>query len=79
MKTETIATGGLELLGLMMIGEGVVGAIFPSRYSLFWKLGPRWMHETARAFANHPETTRLLCLAEAAAGLWIAARLLDRP
>ena len=41
MKTHCTAKRGLELLGLMMIGEGVVGLLFPTRYSLFWKIGPR--------------------------------------
>jgi hypothetical protein len=62
----------------MLIGEGVVGAIFPTRYSLFWRIGPQWMRNAVTALAERPKTTRLLCVAEIAAGVWIAARELRR-
>lgn len=62
----------------MMIGEGVVGALFPNRYSLFWRIGPHWMRKAAVAFAERPKMTRLLCVGEIAAGLWIAAYELRR-
>ena len=78
VRKESIAERSLEVLGLMLIGEGVVGAIFPTRYSLFWKIGPQWMRNTVTALAERAKTTRLLCVAEIAAGLWIAARELRR-
>ncbi len=77
MKTEAIAKRGLELLGLMMIGEGVVGMLFPTHYSRFWKMGPEWMRQVARTCAENPETTRLICAGEIALGLWLAAHELD--
>jgi hypothetical protein len=77
MKTHCAAKRGLEVLGLMMIGEGVVGLLFPTRYSLFWKIGPRWMRQAVRVLAENPNTTRLLCAGEIAAGLWLAAHELD--
>lgn len=77
MKKDCIGKRGLELLGLMMIGEGVVGLLFPTRYSLFWKIGPRWMRQAVTALAENPNTTRLLCAGEIAAGVWLAARELD--
>jgi hypothetical protein len=73
MKTEPIVKRGLELVGLMMIGEGVVGILLPTRYSRFWNIGPKWMRKTTTAFANHPNTTRVICAAEIAVGLWLAA------
>jgi hypothetical protein len=77
MKTHCAAKRGLELLGLMMIGEGVVGLLFPTRYLLFWKIGPRWMRQAVSVLAENPNGTRLLCAGEIAAGLWLAAHELD--
>ncbi len=77
MKTKRMAKHGLELLGLMMIGEGVVGLLYPRRYSLFWKMGPEWMRAGAEWFAEHRDQTRLFCVGEIAAGLWLSAHELD--
>ena len=64
MKTHAIAKRGLELLGMIMIGEGVVGLLYPTRYSLFWKIGPGWLRRVASAFAEHPKATRFACAGE---------------
>ena len=68
MKPGGIGRRALEVLGLAMIGEGVVGTIQPRRYPLFWKRGPQWLRDTAEFFADRPDMTRLVCMAEAAAG-----------
>jgi hypothetical protein len=77
MKTNCIGKRALEVLGLLMIGEGVVGMIHPRRYSLFWKRGPQWLRNTADLFAEHGDATRVLCIAEATAGLWLALHQID--
>ncbi|MGI8437228.1 MAG: hypothetical protein ACR2NX_10035 [Chthoniobacterales bacterium] len=77
MKTNCMVKRGLEILGLMMIGEGLVGLIRPRRYSLFWNLGPKWLRETVETLAEHPEATRLLCAGELATGLWLALREIE--
>jgi hypothetical protein len=77
MKSKTIATRSLEVLALAMIGEGVVGLLRPRRYSLFWKVGPHWLRETAEILAEHREAIRLLCAGEIALGLWLALREVD--
>lgn len=77
MKTKTLATRGLEVFALAMIGEGIVGLLHPQRYSLFWKVGPTWLRETAETLAEHREATRLMCLAEIGLGLWIALREIE--
>lgn len=78
MKTNCIAKRSLELLGLMMIGEGVVGSIRPRRYSLFWKVGPKWLRDSVETLAEHRAASRLLCLGEIAAGLWLALREIEQ-
>lgn len=77
MKAKTLAARGLEVLALAMIGEGIVGLLRPRRYSLFWKIGPHWLRETAETLADHCEATRLICLGEIALGLWIALREIE--
>jgi hypothetical protein len=80
MKTNCnncIGKRALELLGLMMIGEGVVGLIHPRRYSLFWKIGPQWLRDSMDTLAEHRQSTRLLCFGEIAAGLWLALREIE--
>jgi hypothetical protein len=77
MKVDWIAKRGLEVLGLMMIGEGVMGMVFPRRYSLFWKIGPAWMRNTVVWLAEHPEMTRALCAAEIAGGVALAVHTLE--
>ena len=77
MKAKTLAARGLEVLALAMIGEGIVGLLRPRQYSLFWKIGPHWLRETAETLAEHREATRLMCLGEIALGLWIALREIE--
>jgi hypothetical protein len=77
MKTTTIATRSLEVLALAMIGEGIVGLLRPRRYSLFWRIGPEWLRQTAETFARHREAIRLICVGEIALGLWIALKEME--
>lgn len=73
----TVTKRALEVLGLMMIGEGVIGLLHPRRYSLFWKIGPDWMRNSMDTLAEHREMTRLLCVGEIVAGLWLSLREIE--
>lgn len=79
MNNNSITKRGLEVLGLLMIGEGIVGLIRPRRYSLLWKVGPTWLRDSMDVLAAHRDATRLLCAAEIAAGLWLALREIEEP
>jgi hypothetical protein len=63
-----------ELLALLLIGEGVVGTLYPERYTLLWATGPRPWREFIDWWAKRPGRLRLLCAAEAGVGLWLATR-----
>jgi hypothetical protein len=78
MKTKTLTTSALELLGLTMIGEGIVGLLFPRRYVRFWKVGPQWLRAARDSLADHPNATSMLCACEIAAGFWLAVHQLDQ-
>jgi len=77
MKTPTHLNRCLEVLALAMIGEGIAGFVQPRRYSLFWRVGPRWLRACAEMLARHRQATRLFSAAEAAAGLWLALREIE--
>jgi hypothetical protein len=66
-----------EILGLLMIGEGVMAALYPRRYLGLWRFGPRWMRAMVDEFTRHPEATRAIGGLEAGLGLWLATRQLE--
>jgi hypothetical protein len=74
MKTKLVTTRAIELLALVMIGDGVTGFFKPRRHSLLWKAGPKPFRELMENCAEHPEIVRWLYLAEAAAGIYVATR-----
>jgi hypothetical protein len=65
-----------ELFALLLIGEGVVGMLHPDRYLRLWELGPRPFRELIKWCEARPGLLRLVCAAEAGAGLWLALRQL---
>lgn len=77
MKANCMARRGLELLGLMMIGEGMIALLHPRRYSLFWKIGPAPLQDFLETLAAHRGITRALCIGEIAVGFWLALREIE--
>jgi hypothetical protein len=65
-----------EVLGLMMIGEGVLAMIYPQRYLSLWRMGPQPVRDLVDWCTAHPDTARALAAVEAGAGLWLATRQL---
>lgn len=73
-----MAVRASELAAMAMIGDGVLGTVMPERHVSRWILGPeRW--RPMRVFGEHPGLTRAVGAAEAALGLWWAARLPGTP
>ena len=64
-----------ESVAIMMIGDGVIGALFPRRHVLRWLRGPTVWRRVMRPFADRPGLTRALAAAQVGAGVWWAARL----
>ncbi len=67
-----------EIVGLLMLGEGIVGFFAPKKYSLFWKLGFKPLEKLKHKAADNPEMMRLLYAAEAGLGLWLAKSQLGK-
>ena len=63
-----------ELLGLLLVGDGILSAVDPKRHCLLWEVGPELFQEAMDEFARHPAVTRVVGAAEAIVGLWLASR-----
>jgi hypothetical protein len=71
MGTRRIA----ELIAMLMIGEEVLTLIAPRRHSLLWEYGPEGYKRAVEGFAEHSTLARLVAVAEAGLGLWLALRV----
>ena len=67
-----------EMIGLMLIGDGVLAAAWPEEHALLWLQGPELWREMVRPFAENPNVTRLLGIAELGVGLWLARQSMER-
>lgn len=67
----------LWTLALLAVGDGVVAAWMPRRHMRRWSQGPDWYRRAMKPFADHPEATRALGLAEAALALGWTRRMSD--
>jgi hypothetical protein len=67
----------LELAGLILIGDGLMGLVRPRRHSLLWHFGPQLAKAVTEELAEHPKTSRAIYAAELAAGIALASLQLD--
>ena len=63
----------LELAGLILIGDGLMGLLRPRRHSLLWHVGPQLAKAVTEELAEHPKTSRAIYAAELAAGIALAS------
>jgi hypothetical protein len=63
----------LELAGLILIGDGLMGLLRPRRHSLLWHCGPELAKAVTEELADHPKTSRAIYAAELAAGIALAS------
>jgi len=62
----------LELAGLVLIGDGLMGLLRPRRHSLLWHVGPQLAKAVTEELADHPQTARAIYAAELALGVALA-------
>jgi hypothetical protein len=68
-----------ELVGFVLIGDGLMGLLFPRRHSLLWHVGPELAKAITEELADHPKTARTVYAAELALGVALATiQLCDR-
>ena len=65
----------LELLAILMLGEGVLTLIAPRRHSIVWDCGPEAFRRAIEGYAERPTLARVVAAAEAGLGLWLALRV----
>ena len=73
MNHELITKRLLELGGLILIGDGLMGLLHPRRHSLLWHCGPQLAKAVTEELAAHPKTSRAVYAAELAAGVVLAS------
>jgi hypothetical protein len=73
MNQDLILKRILELAGLLLIGDGLMGLLHPRRHSLLWHFGPELAKAVTEELAEHPKTSRAIYAAEVAAGIALAS------
>ncbi len=63
-----------DFVGMIMIGDGVLGLMRPERHSALWNCGPKPYRKFVDELELHPRVTRGLGLALVGLGLWVACR-----
>lgn len=63
-----------ELLGILLIGDGVLAAIAPHRHPGLWLDGPLAYQRFLKSLMDRPALKRTLGLGQVGLGIWIAAR-----
>ena len=62
-----------EAGGLFLIGDGVLGLLWPQRYTMLWHVGPQLGRAAIEELADHPKIARSVYAAEIALGLTLLA------
>lgn len=69
----------IQLVSLIMIGEGIIAAIAPSRHLIFWRPAmPGPTKQLNEYFADRTTLSRVLGAAQAGAGVFIALRQVEQ-
>jgi hypothetical protein len=72
VKGHIMNDSGMERwTGLVLVGDGIAGLIWPREYLRKLKIGPEPLNNVLEGFAQRPTLTRVLCVAEIAFGVWI--------
>ncbi len=64
----------VQLVALVMVGDGVVGFFKPRWHSLLWNVGPEAYRDVMRKFSEEPAAARWIYASEAVIGAWIASQ-----
>ena len=70
-----IAARIAEMVGMLMIGDGVLAAVEPRKHVQLWRRGPDFWEEKMDFFIERPAMTRLLGAVEVGLGIWVAAQV----
>ncbi len=68
----------LNVLGMLLIGDGLLSIFHPRRHCGLWEVGPEPCRKMVDEFVEHPEMARVAGLVELLLGLWLACEQEDR-
>jgi hypothetical protein len=64
-----------ELLGMVLIGDGMLNLLQPKRHSAIWNCGPKsYRQAVQKQLQSHPGAARGLGAAFVALGIWLSRR-----
>jgi hypothetical protein len=63
-----------DVAAAALVGDGVLGFLMPERRLRVWRRGPGWWERGVTALLRRPNLVRLLAVAEAGVGVWLASR-----
>lgn len=69
---------GLEVAGMLLIGDGLMAAVDPRRHARLWRAGPESWRRGMAYFERRPVLLSAVGVAEAAVGFWLARASLDQ-
>ena len=61
-----------HFVAMVLIGDGVMALVHPSRDAHAWKKGPKVWRELMHALAERPGLTRVIGAAQVVGGVWWA-------
>lgn len=64
----------VETLGLVLIGDGMVGLFDTERHLRLWRRGPDAYQDAMEELQKRPVATKFLSAAEIALGFWIVSK-----
>jgi hypothetical protein len=62
----------LDLVGLLLVGDGLLTLADPKRHCLMWEIGPEPCRDFVDAFVQHPTVSRIGGAMEVIVGLLLA-------
>jgi hypothetical protein len=69
MTSKLIGRRAIEAGGLFLIGDSILGLLWPQRYTMLWHVGPQLGRAAIEELADHPKLARSIYAAELALGI----------
>ena len=64
-----------DVAAMLLVGDAVLAFAMPEKRVRLWHTGPRWWEKLVVPLRERPNAVRLLSVAEAGVGLWLAGRV----
>jgi hypothetical protein len=77
MTSDELTRRLVQLGGLFLIGNGLMGLLRPRWHALPWHYGPQLARAVTEEIADNPKTARGVYLAQAALGAFIVSQAAD--